>query len=179
MFPMLVEGAALVVDHRAREHAFGEVIVFIEGNMLVAHRIVGRDASNAYVTKGDALLHFDRHAVREDLIVGRVVALRRDGLEVPFAEGWRGLAHPLFGAFSRLIGDLNRAARPLREWQLSTGGRLPAGLPGPTRVLRRVNRIAVTLAARLISPARRFRAGPSGPGSATPRDGSDAPGGHP
>jgi hypothetical protein len=148
MFPLLRSGWVLVLDHGAVDHPFGTVIVFLQGRVLVAHRVVGRLRTGSYLTKGDALLHFDRRPVRPRHVLGRVVALRRADGTVSL-EGRRQI---WFGrsvaAASRLVGDLHRASAPLRRFT-TAAGRLPGALPGPTRMLRAVNRRLMGLAGRL------------------------------
>jgi hypothetical protein len=42
MFPVLRPGWVLLLDHAQAQHPFGSVIVFLQGRLLVAHRVVGR-----------------------------------------------------------------------------------------------------------------------------------------
>ncbi len=162
MFPVLRPGWMLVLDHAPSRHPFGSVIVFLQGRLLVAHRVVGR-RRGAYLTKGDALLHFDRETVSPERILGRVVAVRRpDGGNRP--EGaLRRLAGRGLGVVSRCVGEVHRLTRPI-------AGRAPGPFPGPTRILAALNRAVVGLAGRLLAP-RDQSPGPP------PSSGNGAPGG--
>ena len=77
MFPLLRAGWRLELDHGMVGHPRGSIIVFLQGRVLVAHRVVGRRRKGAYLTKGDALLHYDRHPVVPARVLGRVVAGHR------------------------------------------------------------------------------------------------------
>jgi len=137
MFPALRAGWELVVDHGTAAPPFGSLIVFLDQGLLVAHRVVGRTAAGHSLTKGDALIYMDRRPVPPERILGRVVALRRRPGEEPVPV--RRSGEIVMGIFSRLIGDLNRAARPVRQ-SIYSGNPILRRLPGPTRVLRRLNR---------------------------------------
>ena len=150
MYPLLRSGWRLQLDHAAAEHPFGAIIVFIQGRVLVAHRVVGRRQSGAYITKGDALLHCDRRPVRPDKILGRVVAVRQHQ-QVTSLLGWRqrvlGRAVALA---SRTMAILQQATGPVRRLT-GAGGRLPGHFPGPTRILGAGNRLVMGVAGRVQS----------------------------
>lgn len=137
MFPSLRAGWELVVDHGSEPPPFGALIVFLDQGLLVAHRVIGRTRAGHCWTKGDALIYRDRRPVPPERILGRVVAVRRRTGEGPVPM--RRSAEITMGMFSRIIGDLNRAARPVRQ-SIYSGNPVLRRLPGPTRILRRVNR---------------------------------------
>lgn len=171
MYPILRPGWLLVLDHAAGRARFGSVIVFRQGSLLVAHRVVGHRRRLGYRTKGDALLHFDRRLVEPDQVLGRVVAVRVNGLEIPLTGGFRsGMAAGL-AVYSRMVGELSRIARPLRRLT-SHAGRLPGSLPGPTRILGAFNRVAMGMAARILAGAQRSTGPSSSPGGDTPAGGA-------
>jgi hypothetical protein len=164
MFPVLRPGWLLVLDHAEARHPFGSVIVFRQGRLLVAHRVVGRRTGD-YRTKGDALLHFDRRPVRPDQVLGRVVAVRVNGREISLIGRLRHAAATGLAVYSCLVGEVNRMTRPLARLT-SPAGRFLGSLPGPTRILGGVNRVAMRLAARCFAG----RQWPPRGGASTPRE---------
>jgi hypothetical protein len=171
MYPILRPGWRLVLDHAAGRERFGSIIVFRQGSLLVAHRVVGNRHRSGYRTKGDALLHFDRRLVEPGQVLGRVVAVRVNGREIPLTGGLRSGAATGLAIYSRMVGEINRLARPLRRLT-SHAGRLPGSLPGPTRILGAFNRAAMALAARFLAGAQRSTGPSSSPGGDTPAGGS-------
>jgi hypothetical protein len=171
MYPILRPGWRLVLDHASGRQRFGSIIVFRQGSLLVAHRVVGHRRQEGYRTKGDALLHFDRRLVEPDQVLGRVTAVRVNGREISLTGGFRSAASAGLAAYSRMVGELNRLARPMRRLT-SHAGRLPGSLPGPTRVLGALNRVAMSLAARILSGSQRSASATSSPGGDTPAGGS-------
>ncbi|MFQ5669168.1 MAG: S24/S26 family peptidase [Acidobacteriota bacterium] len=168
MFPMLRSGWSLVLEHSRMEPSFGSIIVFLQGRLLVAHRVVGRDHAGNYLTKGDALLHLDRQPVPPNRLVGRVVAVRHNGHEISLTDGAWVRRAMILAVFSRLIGELNRLLRPIRRFTAPTG-RVLGFFPGPTRLLRLLNRFGVRMAARRLKGAQSPKPGsttdPSADGS--------------
>jgi hypothetical protein len=150
MFPMLQSGWKLQLDHAAAEHPFGAIIVFIQGQVLVAHRVVGRRRSGTYLTKGDALLHCDRRPVRPEKILGRVVGVRdKDRTISLLARRQRWLGR-LVAMASRTMAGLQQSTGPVRSLT-GAAGRLPLNIPGPTRILGAGNRVVMGVAGRLLS----------------------------
>lgn len=75
MSPGIREGDELLVDpHRAPR--LGNVIVFAQGEMLIAHRVIGTGAS--LLTAGDASSTV-REKVDPRMVLGTVVEIRRRG----------------------------------------------------------------------------------------------------
>lgn len=145
MYPLLRAGWRLQLDHTAAEHPFGAIIVFIQGRVLVAHRVVGRRSSGAYLTKGDALLHCDRRLVRPEKILGRVVAVRRQEQVISLLRWRQCLLGRSVALASRTIALLQQATGPVRRLT-GAGGRLPGRIPGPTRILGAGNRMVMGVA---------------------------------
>jgi hypothetical protein len=121
MLPWLKPGDVLFVKAvHETELVAGDVVVYWspgptpDDDKLTCHRLVGRSARPGgsvpiYVTKGDALSHFERFENgRRSEILGKVVAISRDGqtLTVP---GRLGNLARLFGSlaatpFLRMVG---------------------------------------------------------------------------
>jgi hypothetical protein len=161
MYPMLRSGWRLQLEHAHAEHPFGAIIVFIQGRTLVAHRVVGRRRTGAYLTKGDALLHCDRRPVRPDKILGRVVELRHQDRTVSLLVWRQRLLGRAVALVSRTMAILLQATAPVRR-MTGAGGRLPGRITGPTRILAACNRVFMGLAGRFLnwgqSPAERSAA---------------------
>ena len=172
MFPVLRPGWTLELDHCALDHPFGAIIVFLQGRLLVAHRVVGRTADGCYRTKGDALVHFDRKSASPGNVVGRVVAARHQGRVVRFDGRGAALTARAVALFSRAVGGLHRISRPLARLA-SASGRLPGSIPGPTRLLAALTRLGMRLAASRPQPPAAPPPGDSSSGAGeAPRGGS-------
>ncbi len=163
MFPLLRAGWRLELDHGMSEHPRGSIIVFLQGRVLVAHRVVGRRRKGAYLTKGDALLHYDRRPVLPARVLGRVVAVHHEGGVIRLTGRRQRLLGRSVALVSVLVAELHRAAAPLRRWT-SAAGRLPGSLPGPTRSLGAVNRRVMAMAGRLLGRAQSSPSKPGDPG---------------
>jgi len=149
MYPLLRSGWRLQLDHAQAEHPLGAIIVFIQVRTLVAHRVVGRRRSGAYLTKGDALLHCDRRPVRPDKILGRVVAVRSQDRSVSLLVWRQRLLGRAVAMISRTMALLLQATAPLRR-MTGAGGWLPGRIPGPTRILAACNRLLMGAAGRFL-----------------------------
>ncbi len=73
MSPTYVTGDILVVV-KQDEYQEGDVVAFQDGNMVVAHRIIGQNENGSFITKGD----FEENSVdptplKEEYIFGEVV----------------------------------------------------------------------------------------------------------
>lgn len=163
MFPLLRDGWRLELDHGMVEHPRGSIIVFLQGRVLVAHRVVGRRRNGAYLTKGDALLHYDRRPVLPVKVLGRVVAVHHEGGVIRLTGRRQRLLGRTVAMVSVLVAELHRAAAPLRRWT-TAAGRLPGALPGPTRSLGAVNRRVMAVAGRLLGRAQPPPGHPDNPG---------------
>jgi len=149
MYPLLRTGWTLEMDHRMADHPHGSIIVFLQGRVLVAHRVVGRWRNGAYLTKGDALLHYDRRPVPPARVLGRVLAVHHAGGVIRLTGRRQRLLGHGVALLSRLVAVLHRTSAPVRRWT-SAAGRLPGSLPGPTRVLGACNRWLMALAGSLL-----------------------------
>ncbi|OGO04185.1 MAG: hypothetical protein A2Y73_05210 [Chloroflexi bacterium RBG_13_56_8] len=79
MRPLLRPGDHVWVEHGGRRIRRGDVIVFLQGDRLVAHRVLAyhvKADSWGFLTKGDRSPQFDL-PVQESCIFGRVVAVQR------------------------------------------------------------------------------------------------------
>lgn len=102
--------------------ARGDVVAFVQGDLLVAHRLVGRGrgprAANFLVTLGDGGVICDP-PVAIETVLGTVIACQRGGEWVPVPaslarHGWRRPAERLLTAGVALALELDaRLARAL------------------------------------------------------------------
>ena len=92
-------GSPLLVDFSPRRRRVGDILLFRQGGVLVVHRFLGRVRSRragpCLRTRGDGRPDLDPPVFDRD-VVGRVVAVRRDG-------GWRTLRGPLPALYARMI----------------------------------------------------------------------------
>jgi len=88
MQPSIKVGDLLIVDHRAPV-GVGDIIVFHRQAQLIAHRVQEvriRHDQSEYVCQGDANAWKDE-PVSEASLVGKVIALRREGRNVRIRKG--------------------------------------------------------------------------------------------
>ena len=137
MRPLIAPGARLLVEFGAAPERVGDIIVFSQGQRLVAHRIVARSKGGAPVAKGDFEPYADGPIDPND-IFGVVRALADgSGTEASAAcDGWPARS---IAGISRLIG--RAAARSRRAASI---------LPDP---LRRAALQAIALLARVAALA--------------------------
>ncbi|MCB9731471.1 MAG: S24/S26 family peptidase [Deltaproteobacteria bacterium] len=109
MWPLLREGAEVVVVPLTAAPAVGDVVLLVLGGRLVLHRVVRVLADGAVVTKGDAELGADPPVAAADLL-GRVARAPWDGLV------GRASAAPL-GGIALWLGLARRAASRARGWR--------------------------------------------------------------
>jgi len=98
MLPLFWPGCKVRVNTRFSSLDIGQVVLFIQGRKVVAHRIVQKDDSGGYLTKGDTLCGFDR-PLRIDEIVGYVDFVKR--FRYVTAVG----CDPALAALSLYLGD--------------------------------------------------------------------------
>jgi len=163
MFPLLRAGWRLELDHGMVEHPRGSIIVFLQGRVLVAHRVVGRRRRGAYLTKGDALLHYDRRPVLPARVLGRVVAVHHEAGTIRLTGRRQRLLGLGVALVSMLVAELHRAAAPVRRFA-SAAGRLPGSWPGPSRALAALNRRLMAVAGRLLGRTQSPPGNPDEPG---------------
>lgn len=94
MRPLLRAGDSVLVVHSREGIRRGDVVVFRDKGRQVAHRvlrIVNGDAGSVLSTRGDSVRRSDA-PVPAQKIVGRVVAIRRDGRRIRLdTAGWRAV----------------------------------------------------------------------------------------
>lgn len=100
MFPLLQEGDQVLVAHGSADARRGDIIVFRQGAITIAHRMLYSRKTVAglvFVAKGDSVPHADP-PVSASAIVGRVVAVKRGNrlfsMETP---GWQMLGKMIAG----------------------------------------------------------------------------------
>ena len=84
MRPWFRPGDQAMIQHGATNLRRGDVVVFHRQNHLTIHRIVyitPQAEGTMLVTKGDNLTYFDA-PIRSDQLLGRVIAIQRDGREI-------------------------------------------------------------------------------------------------
>ena len=132
MRPILPPGSLLHVDFAPAGLRRGDLVLFRHGELLAVHRLLyrtrDREGRPRLRTRGDNVLALDP-AVDPERVIGRVVALRRDGI-------WRDLTRPPARVYATLLAlhdffwtgssvlagrTLDRAFRALRL-PLSTRG---------------------------------------------------------
>ena len=71
-----IEENEIIIIKRSKEYKIGDIITFIqEGDEKpTTHRIIGYGAEGEYITKGDANPSDDSTSVKEDEILGKVIA---------------------------------------------------------------------------------------------------------
>lgn len=98
MLPLIQNGDVVLVAHGKSGVRRGDIIVFMQNNQMVAHRVLraGTGGSSAtFLAKGDNNPYFDP-PVTVDRIVGRVLKIERNGK-------WVAVDTPLWRALGWLI----------------------------------------------------------------------------
>jgi len=94
MLPTIHDGDHALISHSCAGVRRGHVIVFRQGSRLIAHRVLRIEGSNdepIFFTKGDNAPAFDP-PLRADEIVGRVLAIEREGRHTSLdTTAWRAL----------------------------------------------------------------------------------------
>ena len=137
MQPSISEPMLLQIGPPAKARV-GDVVVFANGGVLVAHRVVGMTAS-AFVTAGDAQPHIVESVLPEQ-IVGRVAAIWSDAS--PTARRVDGCLHRLRGWYYAHLHGLRRVRRDFLE-----KGRDLAARAQPRRRPRVAGRLVEAIAA--------------------------------
>ena len=84
MRPWFRPGDQALIQHGITDLRRGEVVVFHRQNHLTIHRIIyitHQAGGTVLVTKGDNLTYFDA-PIQSDQLLGRVIAIQRDGREI-------------------------------------------------------------------------------------------------
>ena len=100
MLPLLREGDSILVAHGSAGVCRGDVVVFRQQGRLTAHRVVCISGSKDHptlITKGDNAAQCDP-PVSANGIVGRVLAVKRDGQCLPLDTTARRVAGWLLAA---------------------------------------------------------------------------------
>jgi hypothetical protein len=149
MRPLITPESRLLVAFGAQPRALGEIILFREGERLIAHRWVARRGTS-FIAKGDAEAFCDAPFSAES-ILGVVRALRRNAEASASSLGCTG---PLATAIARCSWWLGRSAAWARRVSLRspTPLRFVAQCAAPlTRVVARVILQPIAWAAQINS----------------------------
>ena len=93
MAPLIRGGCVLLVEQAALEDLrLGDILVYRDRDLLVAHRLVARrrrQGSLCLLTKGDAFSWRFREEIDPEQVLGRVTVVRgRRGREIKIGAGW-------------------------------------------------------------------------------------------
>jgi signal peptidase I len=87
MLPAVLPGDILTVIRRDGADLLpGQIVLCFRDEELIAHRLTGK-SGNLFITRGDSLCHDDR-SFREDEVLGQVVSILRDGLQIDPSPAW-------------------------------------------------------------------------------------------
>jgi signal peptidase I len=104
MYPTIRDGDTVTVAHVSVEEIVrGDVLLCRHGKRVVAHRVVGadvRDTVRVFHLRGDAKAAGDA-PVGADAVVGRVIAVRRNGREVALCGRAARIRHRVRATASR------------------------------------------------------------------------------
>lgn len=117
MWPLLRSGERIAVRHGGAPPAVGEVVVFLQEQRTIAHRVVAtrtRGTSFELRTKGDFTLTVDPGWVGPERLVGVIEGIRRDGA-VRRRPGLQGLPGSAIAFASNLQGWLCAPLAALRR----------------------------------------------------------------
>jgi signal peptidase I len=125
MRPTLPPGSLLCVEFEPKDIGMGDLLLFRQADYLAVHRLLGRasrdDGRTVLRTRGDNVPAFDP-AVDPSRVVGRVIALERDGswrdLKSGGARAYASLLaiHDFFWTAAAVLADrsVDRVLRKLR-----------------------------------------------------------------
>ncbi|MDP2659421.1 MAG: signal peptidase I [Dehalococcoidia bacterium] len=94
----------------------GDIVVYTSGRRMVAHRVIRmrKDAEGPFVlAKGDSFHVFD-HPVRAEQVIGKVVAIERNGRTRRLGSSWR-----------RVLARIWALISPASRWIYPAIGRTP------------------------------------------------------
>jgi hypothetical protein len=117
MWPVLRSGERIVVRHGGRTPVVGDIVVFLQEDRTLAHRVIRRRGEGADFelrAKGDCTLVADPGWLGPERIVGVVEAVVRSG-RVRRRPGMGGFAGAGLAFFSRLQGAL---AEPIHRFRV-------------------------------------------------------------
>jgi signal peptidase I len=134
MLPLIRHGDRVRLKYGTDGIERGEVIVFRQGQGLVAHRVLSSAAGDSglhFLTKGDNVLRADSPVAADD-VLGRVLAIKRGARQMSLdTPAWRTASWltamvmllwiRIYGAFGR-SGQRPTPARPTRVAALLSHG---------------------------------------------------------
>jgi signal peptidase I len=101
MNPTILHGDFVTVEPiEPSEIRRGDIVLYRDRDHVIAHRVVGLTASKRFLFCGDGRETADP-PVRPDQILGRVVALERDGHPLHFHRRWMQVLYVVRFYFSR------------------------------------------------------------------------------
>jgi len=124
MWPVLRSGDRIVVRHGGRTPAVGQIVVFLQEERTLAHRVIrrrGEGADFALRAKGDCTLVADPGWLGPERIVGIVEAVVRDGRRRR-RPGLGGIAGAVLAFLSGLQGALAAPIHRLRVRRARAAG---------------------------------------------------------
>jgi hypothetical protein len=104
MRPVIRDGDWMLIDFGRAPRRLGEIVLFDNGDRLVAHRLVARTEFGQLLTKGDGSIRADQ-PIGPNQVLGVVRARRRAHGRRVRAAGCRGDAAWIIARFS-LIGTI-------------------------------------------------------------------------
>lgn len=108
MFPTSQSGDTITVKPaKATDVSVGDVIVYVRGKRMIAHRLISKRIRNneiVLICQGEFFSKPDP-LIEGRQVLGKVVAVKRNGRNIRFDTFWR-----------RLIGLLLAKTAPLRPW---------------------------------------------------------------
>jgi signal peptidase I len=118
MLPLLREGDRILVSHQLSGAKRGDILVFQQGDGLVAHRVVSitRNHRNrrVYRTKGDNCTYLDAPLSAAEAL-GLVNVISRDGKEYDLTTMMWRLRNSLLATFHFMVGTLFQVFRNLKH----------------------------------------------------------------
>ena len=139
MLPTIRDGDQALVSHDLSGIKQGEVIVFIQGDFVIAHRVLRicrQDGSLCFITKGDNVLGYDA-VVDENDVIGHVLMVSDEQGIVRYDADHMRLANTILTQQSDFIGRVYSRSRDVKRRFL--GNR---HVPGSMVVMRTVQRAA-------------------------------------
>lgn len=104
MRPLIRPGEFLLVDFGALPTGLGQIVLFMLGQRVIAHRIIGIDqATQQFIIKGDAEPYYDAPITGAD-VVGVVRARRSTAYSPAISYGFAGRPARIIARISRWLG---------------------------------------------------------------------------
>ncbi len=115
MLPFIREGDRALVAHGCQGIRPGDVIVFRQGESLIAHRVIRLLADHTFLTRGDNAEQFDA-PVPGEAVLGRVLAIQRGAQVMRLHTTAWSITGRLIVMGTLAGGQLYRWVRPLKRW---------------------------------------------------------------